>query len=119
MKTDFLPLRHVPITEDAKEAFDAWVDEIDQQLDDPATDRNELCASLLRDILYPELHGVDPASLSEAARVSLINLDPRNVTLEPEYYQELDPELYYPRKPLIWSTRLLRVFFTSTTSKAT
>jgi hypothetical protein len=29
-------------------------------------------------------------------------MDPRNVTLEPEYYEELDLERYAPRKPLIW-----------------
>ena len=29
-------------------------------------------------------------------------MDPRNVTLEPEYYGELDVEQYTPRKPLLW-----------------
>jgi len=30
------------------------------------------------------------------------NFDPRNVTLETEYFSDLDPELYYTRKPLIY-----------------
>ena len=30
------------------------------------------------------------------------SLDPRNVTLEPEYYGDVDPEQYAIRKPLIW-----------------
>jgi acetyltransferase-like isoleucine patch superfamily enzyme len=29
-------------------------------------------------------------------------MDPRNVTLEPEYYQDLDEARYAPRKPLLW-----------------
>lgn len=37
-----------------------------------------------------------------SSRVHCDNLDPRNVTLEPEYYGDMDPERYYPRKPLIW-----------------
>jgi acetyltransferase-like isoleucine patch superfamily enzyme len=30
------------------------------------------------------------------------SLDPRNVTLEPEYYGDVDPDKYAVRKPLIW-----------------
>ena len=30
------------------------------------------------------------------------SLDPRNVTLEPEYYGDVDPQKYAVRKPLIW-----------------
>src|SRR5690606_32585889 len=37
-----------------------------------------------------------------ATRVALAQLDPRNVTLEPEYYGELDLETYARVKPLIW-----------------
>ncbi len=32
----------------------------------------------------------------------LENLDPRNATLEPEYYGDVDAEKYAVRKPLIW-----------------
>jgi acetyltransferase-like isoleucine patch superfamily enzyme len=38
----------------------------------------------------------------EATRVALLSLDPRNVTLEPEYYAEVDAERYARVKPLIW-----------------
>jgi acetyltransferase-like isoleucine patch superfamily enzyme len=34
--------------------------------------------------------------------VAIAQMDPRNVTLEPEYYQETDLEKYAPRKPLLW-----------------
>ena len=43
----------------------------------------------------------DPATPA-ATRVSLISLDPRNVTLEPEYYSDVDAERYARVKPLHW-----------------
>jgi acetyltransferase-like isoleucine patch superfamily enzyme len=40
---------------------------------------------------------------TELAMHALIeNLDPRNATLEPEYYGDVDAEKYAVRKPLIW-----------------
>ncbi len=36
------------------------------------------------------------------SRLATANLDPRNVTLEAEYYGDMHLERYYPRKPLIW-----------------
>lgn len=102
MTTDFLPLRPVPIASEAAAAYDAWLDRVEARLDAPDCDRNELCREILTDLFHPELRDVDPATLPEATRISLLQMDPRNVTLEPEYYREIDPELYYPRKPLIW-----------------
>jgi acetyltransferase-like isoleucine patch superfamily enzyme len=43
----------------------------------------------------------DPKT-SEATRVALLSLDPRNITLEPEYYAEVDAERFARVKPLIW-----------------
>jgi len=43
-----------------------------------------------------------PATLPLTTRILLDQLDPRNVTLEPEYYHETDLERYYRVKPLIW-----------------
>jgi len=98
----FLPLRAVPVDGGASAVYDEWLSWLAESLDDPACDRNELCAGILGDIYYPELSATDPDSLSSTARVALAQLDPRNVTLEPEYYQELDVERYAPRKPLLW-----------------
>jgi acetyltransferase-like isoleucine patch superfamily enzyme len=47
----------------------------------------------------------DPKT-SEATRVALLSLDPRNITLEPEYYAEVDAERYARVKPLIWLWQL-------------
>ena len=35
-------------------------------------------------------------------RLALAALDPRNVTLEPEYYSDCDDARFQPVKPLLW-----------------
>ncbi len=100
------PLRPLEPTAAAVELYDRWLDELDERLSDPACDRNALCLEVLREIFYPALPAdeADPANpdLPAATRASLANLDPRNVTVEPEYYHEIDEEKFYERKPLIW-----------------
>jgi acetyltransferase-like isoleucine patch superfamily enzyme len=98
----FLPLRPVPLPEATTALYDGWLQEIDARLSDPDCDRNELCREVLTELYYPHLVGADPDGLSRAARVALAQMDPRNVTLEPEYYQEIDVERYARVKPLIW-----------------
>jgi acetyltransferase-like isoleucine patch superfamily enzyme len=97
------PLRPYDPAADAVGLYRQWRGQIRERLADPGCDRNELCFEALRDIYFPGLpRDLDPADLSLAARATLANLDPRNATLEPEYYHEIDDQLYYPRKPLIW-----------------
>jgi acetyltransferase-like isoleucine patch superfamily enzyme len=97
------PLRKLAPSPEAVELYDDWLAEIGERLEDPACDRSELCVEVLRDLFYPQIDpATDESRLPKATRVALRNLDPRGVTLEPEYYDELDEELYYPRKPLIW-----------------
>jgi acetyltransferase-like isoleucine patch superfamily enzyme len=98
----FLPLRPVPVADAAGALYDEWLAWLRESLDDPACDRNELCRTILTDLYYPGLSTADRAGLSSSARVALAQMDPRNVTLEPEYYQELDEAKYAPRKPLLW-----------------
>src|SRR5687768_18475403 len=40
--------------------------------------------------------------LPAATRLALLALDPRNVTLEPEYYAECDDARFQKVKPLLW-----------------
>ena len=98
----FLPLRPVPVANAAQSLYDEWLAWVREALDDPQTDRNDLCRAILTDIYYPSLSDADRAGLSTSQRVALAQMDPRNVTLEPEYYLETDLELYTPRKPLLW-----------------
>jgi acetyltransferase-like isoleucine patch superfamily enzyme len=98
----FLPLRAVNVAPDAGRLYDSWIESIEAELDRPGCDRNELCRRILTDIYYPGLQDSDPKTLPVATQVALAQLDPRNVTLEPEYYGEIDLERYTPVKPLIW-----------------
>ena len=98
-----LPLRDVQPTAHAATIYDAWLADIRDQLADPECDRNALCADVLRGLFFPALApDVDASRLPASTRAALANLDPRHVTLEPEYYAEIDDRLYAPRKPLIW-----------------
>jgi acetyltransferase-like isoleucine patch superfamily enzyme len=98
----FLPLRSVDVPAPASDAYEAWLTGIADRLAEPDCDRAELCRSILTDIYYPQYAGKAPAEVPEATRIALLQMDPRNITLEPEYYSEIDLERYSRVKPLIW-----------------
>lgn len=100
------PLRTLTLPEPAGDQYDRWLGEIEAQLADPACDRNRLCRDVLLQIYYPGLDDCD-AVLGDpatplATRAALLALDPRNITLEPEHYHEIDPARYARVKPLLW-----------------
>lgn len=98
-----LPLRPLELTSEDSATYDQWLGELEAQLADPSRDRNELVRETLRQLFFPALApDQDEARLPAGTRAALASLDPRAVTLEPEYYRDMDPERYYPRKPLIW-----------------
>jgi acetyltransferase-like isoleucine patch superfamily enzyme len=96
-----LPLRQLDPAEPSTRLYEEWLEELAQALD-RGDDRWELCRRTLTGIFYPQLAEVDPARLPAPARVALAQMDARNVTLEPEYYAEVDEERFHQRKPLIW-----------------
>ena len=91
----FLPLRPVPVAAPAASLYNAWLSELEEELLRPDCDRAELCRRILTRIYYPGLEDVDPASLNGTGAVALAQMDPRNVTLEPEYYQDIDVRLSF------------------------
>jgi acetyltransferase-like isoleucine patch superfamily enzyme len=85
----------------------AWIDEIDHELDQASTDRSLLCRKVLTDLLYPEYANnwetaIQDRTLPHATRLALASTDPRNVTLEPEYYADCQQERFQKVKPLLW-----------------
>jgi acetyltransferase-like isoleucine patch superfamily enzyme len=87
--------------------MDGWLASIESALADDATDRSELCRKALCEIMYPEYSAnwesaVADESLPAATRIALASLDPRNITLEPEYYADCEDEKFQPVKPLLW-----------------
>ena len=106
----FLPLRSLPPSGNASLA-DAWLDRIADRLAHPsadvAADRALLCRETLVELCYPQYAAnwetaVADESLTTGTRLALAALDPRNITLEPEYYSDCDDSRFQPVKPLLW-----------------
>jgi galactoside O-acetyltransferase len=106
----FLPLRTLPARGNAMLA-DAWLERIADRLAHPgadvAADRALLCRDTLLELTYPEYAGNYETALADESiplgtRLALSGLDPRNVTLEPEFYGECDDARFQPVKPLLW-----------------
>ena len=100
------PLRKPSLPELSARSYDRWLGELEERLADPGCDRYGLCREVLFDIHYPGLGNyedlvADPAT-SAASRSALLALDPHHVSLEPEYYHEIDTERYARVKPLLW-----------------
>ena len=102
----FRPLRAVELDPERESRYDRWLAEIDAELSDPDTDRYALCRRVLEEIFLPPGTRRSPPAPGEGESLtrSVVRdqLDPRSVTLEPEYYREIDVERYYRVKPLIW-----------------
>jgi acetyltransferase-like isoleucine patch superfamily enzyme len=102
----FLPLR--PLADRAVERIEReWLDRIAGRLSDPGCDRTLLCRETLAELLAPEHaanweEAVADARLPLGTRLALAALDPRNVTLEPEYYSDCDDARFQRVKPLLW-----------------
>lgn len=101
-----LPLRKIPSRPDSSLASE-WLDRIAARLSDSSVDRSDLCREVLCEIAYPEYatdweSAVEDRSLPLGTRLALSALDPRNVTLEPEYYAECDDTRFQKVKPLLW-----------------
>jgi acetyltransferase-like isoleucine patch superfamily enzyme len=102
----YLPLRTVADRPTRAAASD-WLASLSAALDDPATDRSLLCRRTLTSLFYPEYAdnwetAVEDGMLAPATRLGLSATDPRNVTLEPEYYGECDDARFQRVKPLLW-----------------
>jgi acetyltransferase-like isoleucine patch superfamily enzyme len=102
----FLPLRKIPDSPSRSVATE-WLDSISSALADPNADRALICRQTLTSLFHPEFAenwetAIEDASLPAATRLSLAAMDPRHITLEPEYYGECDDARFQRVKPLLW-----------------
>ena len=86
---------------------DAWLEQVADALADPSLDRADFCRRTLCELLYPGMAAnyetaIHDERLPLGIRLALTQLDPRNVTLEPEYYAECDDARFQRVKPLLW-----------------
>jgi acetyltransferase-like isoleucine patch superfamily enzyme len=101
-----LPLKKFELNETARRANEAWLAQLEQTLDAPDADWYRVCRDTLYALWYPDGAGyasrlADPA-LPPASRATLLALDPHNITLEPEYYADVDTGKFARVKPLLW-----------------
>lgn len=100
------PLRRIEVPPAARQLRDEWLADVDQRLRAAGADWNVIARDTLFELAYP-LQGswterrADP-SLPLANRIALDACDPRNITLEPEYYAEVDEARFARVKPLLW-----------------
>ena len=102
----YLPLRPVEIPPLAEKAYHDWVQELEARLSAPGADWYAIARDTLFEIWYPG-HSDYAGMLADkklplATRSALLALDPHHVTLEPEYYGEVDVARFTRVKPLIW-----------------
>lgn len=99
--------RDLEPSREAKEVFTRWIDYLDESFTKhkkPAL-RQELVRDNLHQLLLGRPHGgkLNFTLTSELPfNVLELSLDPANVTLEPEYYGDIDAQRYACIKPLIW-----------------
>ena len=102
----FLPLRSLTLPEKTHAAYDAWLDDLEARLDGPDADWSVVVRDVLLGLFHPDIPDWDAAvadpRASLSARAGLLALDPRNITLEPEYYADVDPVRFARVKPLLW-----------------
>lgn len=97
------PLRNLELPEPSRRANDAWLAGLDAALSAPDADWGRVCRDTLFDLWYPGQGPYDRfRPESRAAEAAVLALDPRNITLEPEYYAEVDQERFARVKPLLW-----------------
>ncbi len=106
MTMPFLPLRKISDRPVAS-LIEGWLASIESALADDSADRNEICRRALCEIIYPEYAATWETSVADetlpvATRMALASLDPRNITLEPEYYGDCEDEKFQRVKPLLW-----------------
>lgn len=101
-----MPLRSFSIGELGEDLYPRFVEELAGKFDDPSLDRNVVAREALTHLYLgravPWQEAIDDHRSPLAVRALLATFDPRNATLEAEYYREIDLEKWAPVKPLLW-----------------
>ncbi|HEX5970925.1 MAG TPA: acyltransferase [Gemmatimonadaceae bacterium] len=109
-----LPLRQLPAADNASLA-EAWLERIADGLERAGSSadagvaerRALLCRETLAELTFPEYaanweDAVSDETLPMGTRLALSALDPRNITLEPEFYADCEDAKFQLVKPLLW-----------------
>ena len=93
--------RKIGPTPEAEDVFLRWIEHLDSEFSNRDPEHR---SDVVRDALHELYLGKAYASPEGgAAQQALVHsFDPRNASLEPEYYGDVDGAKYAERKPLIW-----------------
>jgi len=101
-----MPLRQFSIGPVGEELYPRFVADLAEKFDDPALDRNVVAREVLTQLYLGRTvsweDAVADSSSPLAVRTMLASFDPRNGTLEAEYYREIDLAKWARVKPLLW-----------------
>jgi acetyltransferase-like isoleucine patch superfamily enzyme len=87
----------------AEKRFLEWIQSLDQQFSNPDVEHRSIVVRNTLHELYLGRPYAEPRPDAPLAEQALVHsFDPRNATLEPEYYGDVDAQKYAERKPLIW-----------------
>jgi len=87
----------------AEKAFLTWIDRLDQEfMNRDPQHRSDVVRNALHELYLGSRYMAPNANPSLAEQVLIHSFDPRNATLEPEYYGDVDAVKSAERKPLIW-----------------
>jgi len=97
---EYRPLTPTPA---AEKTFLAWIGQLDHEFSntDPQH-RSDVVRDALHRLYLDSPYATALSSAPPAQSVLVHSFDPRNTTLEPEYYGDVDAAKYAERKPLIW-----------------
>jgi len=95
--------RNIQPTPEAAKAYTAWIEKLDAEFANKDVDRRSFVVrNALHELYLGRPYAPPSSDMPLAQQVQLHSFDPRNASLEPEYYGDVDPEKYAERKPLIW-----------------
>jgi acetyltransferase-like isoleucine patch superfamily enzyme len=102
----YLPLRQVELPAQAGRFYENWLGQLGERLSEASTNWPRLARDTLYQRHFPGGRDYDSIvqdpELPDSARASLLAFDPWNITLEPEYYSDVDAEKFARVKPLLW-----------------
>jgi acetyltransferase-like isoleucine patch superfamily enzyme len=87
----------------AEKIFTDWIANLDHEFSNTDPEHRSVVVRNALHELYLGSPYAEPDPAASLAQTALVHsFDPRNATLEPEYYGDVDAAKYAERKPLIW-----------------
>jgi acetyltransferase-like isoleucine patch superfamily enzyme len=95
--------RDIQPTPAAARAYTAWIEQLDREFSKRDPQRSsDVVRDALHELYLGRPYAAPTAEMPLAQQAQVHSFDPRNASLEPEYYGDVDAQKYTERKPLIW-----------------